>query len=103
MPRLEDVLSFGVTRIAVGLSALSYVRLNTIPSSLSAQFKILSGGSLEIVSGVSAGSDPALLRNTGYLVGSNEIVSVGGAVSMYLAATGNTCVVGMLIGKGNET
>lgn len=99
MSRQEDVFSFGITRLSIGLSAIVEVTLKTIPGSISVQFKQFSGMTLEIVSGVSSGSDPALHRGSGYPITANEIISIGGPATFYLLATGSTAVVPLLIGK----
>lgn len=102
MPRQEDVLGFGATRFVIGLSSIFEVNLKTVPYAVSGQFKLLAGLTLEIVSGVSAGSDPASHRGTGYPIGTNEIISVGGASRYYLCASGATGIISMLIGKSES-
>ena len=103
MSRQEDVFSFGITRCAVGLSALMEIDLRFIRGSISCQFKQFSGMTLEIVSGVSAGSNPASVRGTGYPIGPTEIISLGGPTKFYLCATGSTAIVPMLIGLSQGT
>lgn len=87
MSRSEDVFLIGTTRINVGLSAITTVTGRAFQ--LAGSFKIISGGSLEIVNGPSTG------WGAGYLMGTSEVVNFAGPAQFYLAASGATVVVGL--------
>lgn len=95
----NDLHVLGATRIPVGLSAIIAVKPTDFQYAES--FKIFSGGgTLEIVPvplALSGGS--AAGWATGYPVGANEVMSIGGPAVFYMAATGATMVVAMTIGR----
>lgn len=88
----------GATRIPVGLSQV--IRLQMGDYQTVSAFKIISGGTLEIVKPQLSGTSTAAgsAWGTGYPVGTSEVVAVNGPAVYYLAATGTTVVVGALIG-----
>ncbi len=75
----------GGTQIPVGLSAT--VRVVPPLFCNGGFFKLVGGGTLAIVSGISA------LPAAGYLMGSGEAISMSGPASFYLAASGATATV----------
>lgn len=96
----NDLHVLGATRIAVGLSTV--IRVLPTDYQYAETIKIFSGGgTLEIVPPVLSGaSTPASAgHGTGYPVGANEVVSIGGPAVFYLAATGATMVVAMTLGR----
>lgn len=89
----------GSTRIPVGLSAI--ISIKPTDFQYAESWKIFSGGgTLEIVPvPIALSGSSAAGWATGYPVGANEVVSVGGPAAFYLAATGATMVVAMMIGR----
>lgn len=94
----NEICSLGATRINIGLSAIIAIAPGNYQYAES--FKILSGGgTLEIV------PRPLALTGTsttgwglGYPLGASEVFNVGGPAVMYLAATGATMVLSMILG-----
>lgn len=88
----------GATRIAVGLSQV--LRLSMGDYQTVSAFKIVSGGTLEIVKPQFSGTSTAAgaAWGTGYPLGATEVVAVNGPAVYYLAASGATVVVGAMIG-----
>lgn len=93
----NDIASLGATRFAVGLSQV--LRVSQTQNVYAQSYKIISGGSLEIVPPCLSGSSTSTGNwGVGYLFGSAEVVSVGGPATAYFAATGATVVVGAVLG-----
>lgn len=93
----NDIASLGATRFAVGLSQV--VRITPTQQLYAESYKIISGGSLEIVPPCLSGSSTSTGNwGVGYLFGTSEVVSVGGPATAYFAATGATVVVCALLG-----
>jgi hypothetical protein len=95
----NDIHVLGATRIPVGLSAI--VRVLPSAYQYAECYKILSGaGTLEIVS-----PPPALSGSSaagwgqGYPIGASEVQNIGGPAAFYLAATGATMTIAMIIGR----
>lgn len=95
----NDIHVLGATRIAVGMSAITKIQPTAYQYAES--FKIFAGaGTLEIVAPPPALSgSSAAVHGTGYPVGANEVISVGGPAVMYLIATGATMTVAMTLGR----
>jgi hypothetical protein len=95
----NDIHVIGATRIPVGLSAI----IPIIPTAYQYAdcLKIFSGGgTLEIVAPPLALSGSSCVGwGQGYPLGASEVQSIGGPAVMYLAATGATMVVTMMIGR----
>lgn len=69
---------------------------------LATTIKYYGGGTLEILDAQGStlsGATLAALSGTGYLVGSSEILNIGGPARFYLSATGATTTVMALLGK----
>ena len=99
MSRAQSEISvLGATRIVVGLSAI--VKINPSGYQYAQNIRILSGGgTLEIVPPPSVLSGAGAAGwGLGYPIGSGEAVAVDGGAVAYLAATGATMTVTMLIG-----
>lgn len=101
----DSVMTLGATRmvIPVGSSLALYVDINATENNL--LFKYYSGGTLEIF-GATGPLGSTLTQaqltasnQTGYLVGTSEILSIGGPCRFYLSATGATCIVHMIRGR----
>ncbi len=94
----NELYLVGATQIAIGLSQV--IRVVPSPFQYSSSFKILSGGSLEIVppqlSGTSTAAGNAWTK--GYLVGTSEALAFTGPAVIYFAATGATSVIQMTTG-----
>lgn len=97
----NDLSVISATRVAVGLSAI--IRLAPGAFNYAEGIKIFSGGSSGTVEFVQC---PAAFSGvgaagwgTGYQIGTNEVVNLGGPAVMYLAATGVTMVMAMYIGQ----
>lgn len=95
----NDASVLGATQFAVGLSAI--IKMQPTAYQYFQKIKILSGGgTLEIVTppaaltGVSASGWGA-----GYPVGASEVISTDGPAVFYLAASGATMSVAMMIGR----
>lgn len=94
----DKVAALGGTIIAVGLS--SVVKLQTDSFRNGMAFKSLSGGSLEIVPLTISSTTGAGISGswgTGYLMGSNEVMTLTGGAIVYLAAKGATALVACAI------
>lgn len=102
MSRQQDVYSFGCTRVVVGLSAIVEINISKVPCCVSTLCKKLSGGTLEIVSGVSLLSNAASHRGTGYPLGETEVFAAGGAAVFHILATGSTSVLAMINGLNTK-
>lgn len=90
MAHVEQVSSFGVTQIHVGLSQT--VTVSPVPYQNGGFFKINAGaGTLAIVNGASA------IFSAGYLVGATEVIPYQGPAKFFLAAAGATVTVGLVI------
>lgn len=99
MSRAQSEISvLGATRIAVGLSAI--IKLNPSAYQYAENIRILSGGgTLELVPPPLALSGASCAGwGLGYPIASGEAVSIDGGAVAYLAATGATMTVCMLIG-----
>lgn len=89
------------TQIPIGLSSI--IRLSPSPYQQADNFKVLAGsGTLEIV------PVPVALSGTsctgwglGYPIGLGEIISIGSPAVFYLAATGATMSIALLVGYTN--
>jgi hypothetical protein len=93
MARENEVSVIGVTQIPVGLSALVQVNLKASEFMTDGFMKFTTGSaSLEIVSGASAGTDPATKRGTGYMLGINTDFPLKGPAQFWLCATGATVI-----------
>lgn len=94
----NDLYAMGSTRINIGLSQV----IRVVPSAFqyAEQFRIVAGGSLEVVQPQFSGSSSAAGNawGTGYLVGASEIIQVRGPAAFYLAATGSTVTIHLLMG-----
>lgn len=97
MGRELDVYAMGSTRFYVGTSAI--VQVGPTDNQLSLTLKLFSGNSLEIVSRPAALSGSSAAGwGIGYMIGASEVVNVSGPARYYLAATGATAQVHVLIG-----
>lgn len=96
MGRERDVYALGATIITVGLSAI--VQVGPTENQIGLQMKKLAGNTLEIVSRPPAltGSS-AVVWGTGYKLGDTETLSIDGPARYYLAATGATVSLGVII------
>lgn len=97
----NEISVLGATRYAVGLSQV--IRIASQAYETAVSFNLLSGSSLEVVQAQLSGSSTAsgaTAWGTGYLVGTGEVVSVGGPACFYLAATGATAIVQVMYGYG---
>lgn len=94
----SEIFGLGSTRIPVGLSTI--VRVSPTSYQYAETVKILSGsGTLEIVPAPLALSGTSTIGwGIGYPIGTNEIINIGGPAAFYLAATGSTMVMTMLLG-----
>jgi len=94
----RDLFSLSSTQIIVGLSQV--IRVTPSANQYAEQFSIRSGGSLEIVPVQFSGSSSAAgsAWGKGYLVGATEVVKISGPAAFYLAATGSTVTVNLLLG-----
>ncbi len=101
MAEQRNIYGYGSTQIAVGLSQV--IRIQPSAGEWAEQFKYLSGGSLEIVPIQLSGSSTAAggAWGKGYLMGTSEVFPQAGSPGpavFYLAATGATAIIGMVIG-----
>jgi hypothetical protein len=102
MPRYQNEISLvGSTNIAVGLSVI--VKLMPSAYLYATNIKIKSGGgTLEIVPQPLALSGASTIGwGLGYPIGSNESIQIDGPSVSYLAATGATMIISVLIGFSN--
>ena len=94
----DDVFSLGGTLVVVGLSAL--VKIGPTKNLINQCIKMQSGGgTLEIVplgQVIALSGSSAIGWGTGYPIGANEIISIGGPAIYYLAATGATMTAAIL-------
>lgn len=90
---------YSATQIVVGLSVLTQVTQPEFGVGGYIKFFSGTGASLEIVSGVSAGSDPGPKRGTGYMLGATEILPINGPAQFWLCATAATAIAHMIIAK----
>jgi hypothetical protein len=101
----DSVCTLGVTRMAIapGSTQALFIDINATENNF--LFKYQSGGTLEILGATGPlGStltvaQLATANQTGYLVGTSEVLSIGGACRFYLSATGATTLVHMLRGR----
>lgn len=92
----NDTVLVGATRIAIGTSTI--LKISAQPFQNSYAFKYLSGGSLEVCEmPIALTGASATGWGTGYLLGTNEAVGVNGPATYYLAASGATAVICMMI------
>ncbi len=87
------LVGIGVTQFAVGLSTIFRFRPGDFVQW--EQLKYLSGGSLEIVKGASTNGTG---WGTGYLLGTTEAVQFLGPATFYLASTGATSIIQVMLG-----
>lgn len=94
----NQISVLGATRIAIGLSTI--VRIMPSNYQYAENIKIVAGGgTLEVVPPPAALSGASASGwGLGYPIGSVEAIGVDGGAVVYLAATGATMTVGMLIG-----
>lgn len=83
--------------IGVGATAAQLFDASTTPGANSIILKYFSGGTLEIL-GVTTGvtlsaAELIAAAGSGYIMGSSEILNIGGPVRLYLAASGATTIV----------
>lgn len=107
----DSMIKFTSERLAIPVGGTLAVYMQAANSQMSYQFKIISGGTLEIIastlmigatypdavfgSTMAAATLGALTGNS-YPVGASEIVNVAGPAAFYLAATGATVVIGLM-------
>lgn len=105
MPMYQnDIISVGVTQIPVGLSAIVAVRPTAYAYGRNFKIHPNSGASgiLEIVSspeGASLSGAGATGWGGGYPLGGGEAVTLDGPATFYLAATGQTMIAAVILGK----
>lgn len=94
----SKVFAVGATRVNIGLSAIIKVSPAAYCGSLS--FKMISsGGTLEIVPlPIALTGSSASGWGMGYPVGGTEAVNVPGPAAFYLAATGATATIAVMLG-----
>ena len=92
MARDHDIYWLNPTRFFVGLSAV--IGVSVVAGLNAVVLKNFGGGSLELVDGTTASP-----WGLGYLFGSNEVLQMDHAGSIFLAATGATATVMMIRGK----
>lgn len=93
----EYITVSGATRVAVGLSTI--IKYTPVAFDHAYSIKIIAGslsGTLEFVNGATAGGSG---WGTGYPLGANEVMNLGGPSAFYLAASGVTMVAAVLVGK----
>lgn len=101
----DSVHTLGVTRITIapGSTQAVFIDINALENNF--LFKYQSGGTLEILGATgSLGStltagQLATANQTGYLMGTTEVLSIGGPCRFYLSATSATTLVHMLRGR----
>ena len=96
----NEVVVFGATQIAVGLSQV--IRWSQVGNVIDGTIKILSGGgTLEIVEPQLSGASTAAgsAWGKGYPLGASEIYSFYGPATFYFAATGATMVLAVTTGR----
>lgn len=88
------IYNLGVTQIPVGISLASAAYQILPPArTRSVTFKWASGGSLVLLNGFSQSAQTA-----GYLMGSSEVMSIGGPAMFFLAGGGSTSIVSVVFG-----
>lgn len=88
------IYSLGVTQIPVGVSLASGA-LQVIPPgrTKAISFKWSSGGSLVLLNGFSQSAQTA-----GYLMGTSEVMSIGGPALFFVAGGGSTAIMDVIFG-----
>lgn len=85
---------YGMYAETLALPAGVTAEIKMLPNQIGVIFKYISGGSLSVVGpSVSLGSTYAI--NQTYLLGTGEIQNIALSGSIYLLATGSTCVLSM--------
>lgn len=92
----RDIHGLEGFRFAVGLS--SVIGVTVVSGQIATVFKYFTGGSLEIVSGLTASP-----WGLGYLFGTTEAVAIDQSTTVYFAASGSTCTVMALRGRSAGT
>jgi hypothetical protein len=104
-----DVKTIAPSRITIAPGSTLAFFVDTQAGMNNLLFKYYSGGTLEILgatgmqgSTLTAGQ-LASANQTGYLVGTSEVLSIKGDTRFYLSATGATTIVHVLKGRSGGT
>src|ERR1700731_232468 len=101
----DSITTLGATRIIIapGSTQALFMDMNALENNY--LIKYYSGGTLEIFGATGqmgstlTAAQLATANQTGYLVGTSEILSIGGPARFYLSATSATTIVHMLRGR----
>lgn len=101
----DSIFCLGTTRMVAGPGATQAVLVNAsaVPGCNSIIFKYFSGGTAEIV-GVTTGqtltaAQMVTLANTGYVMGTSEVLSLDGPARFYFFASGSSTACHVIFGK----
>lgn len=99
----DSIFGLGTTRITIGVGSTLAFLLTHVAGQNSTVLKYFSGGTLEVI-GVADGvtltaAQLGAANQTGYIMGTTEVLSIDGPVRCYLSATAATTVVMALLGK----
>ena len=88
------IYQLGITQIPIGISLASGALLVIPPTrTKSVTFKWSSGGSLVLLNAYSLSAQTA-----GYLMGTSEVLSIGGPAPFFAAAGGSTAIMDIIFG-----
>lgn len=95
MPMQNDIFSIGATRVVVGASQI--LKVTAAGFQYAETLKIISGGgTLELISAANYAGGTGW--GSGYPIGANEFVNIGGPAVFYLAASGATMTAALYLG-----
>lgn len=102
----DSVYSMKTERINVGVGSTVATLVSPEPGQLNIVLKYFSGGTLEII-GCSLGvtltaAQLASANQTGYLMGTSEILTIDGPARFYLSSTAATTIVMVLRGRSQD-
>lgn len=103
----DSVYGLETSRINVGVGSTIAILVEPIVGQQNIVLKYFSGGTLEIL-GVSAGvtltaAQLGTANQTGYLMGTTEVLTLDGPARFYLSSTAATTIVMVIRGKSAGT